>query len=200
MAIIGYIVLVLLLLSVAVKMKSTDVIGYTVFFWVILLIYGLFSGNRPSMIGGVIIFLITELIFYFIIRELVSRGYYRPASRISAELKEYILRVSILISFFSFWTVIIALEGFTVNNVLMVGSAVLFLGILYKLFKMVAQGVINTVVGVITGLMPPPTGLAKYENSQSSPVATRTFRTKKDGKDITHVLIRIDNNAKKDNS
>jgi hypothetical protein len=181
-------------------MKSTDVIGYTVFFWTVLLIYGVFFEIRISMIMGFIVYVITAVLIYFIIRELVSRGYYLPVSRISAELKEYILRVSVIISFFLFCTGVIAIEGFTGSNMIALAVATLFIGILYKLFKMVAHGVINTVVGVITGLMPPPTRLAKHENSQSSPVATRTFRTKKDGKDITHVLIRIDNDAKKDKS
>lgn len=194
--IVSYVLIVLLILFIAVKMSSKDVIGYMIFFWVALLVFGIFSQYKLVMLGGALLYTLTAVVTCFIVRALVSKGFYRPVVLISGELKEYIIRVSIIVSFLLFWTVILLQEGLTINSLLTFATYVLFIGILYRVLKAIAQGLINTIVNIVTGLMPPSAGVEKYKNN-ISPVEARTFRTKKKGKDITHVLIRIDNDAKR---
>lgn len=186
---IVYAIVLVMLIATAQKMSPKTIIGFTVFFWVVMLVFGLFTSFGLTMAAGFILFSLTSFTAYFVVKGVVLKG------KLSS--KEYLVKTSTIIGYIVFWTGVLIKEGFTLNNILVLVIAILFIGLIYKVLSFIAGGFVNTVTSVILGFIPPSTGIVRHEKGTVPPVATRTFRTKKDGKDITHVLIRIDNDATK---
>ena len=232
-AFISYMIVFLILILFALKLSVKHFVGYTILFWPVFLMYGFLS---PSPVRHVlfsmyytvtIIFTGVFLITYLIGRVLVSRIYQYPILRIPKDLSDYVLRASLILSYFVFWTWILIVDGFNIQNVLIFCSVIALIALLYMfiwtIWKVVKFISISIFWGIFRGLTPPKKqsrhlvhqernnndfeqehegwydSQPQYQEQRTydedlAPVETRAIRTRKNGKDITHIVVRIDNN------
>jgi len=152
--------------------SSQNVVGFVMFYWFFMLIISVLvslfylsmitiigsslvsnivlSYLAPCIIGIVLNYLFCVAIYYIFYRYFHNK----VTLRLDRQIRDHILKTSVVLGFFSFWTLNLFIEGWTANNVGAIYITIIISAIFYIAFRGVFKVLSSFLSTLLFGYLP----------------------------------------------